>query len=53
MRETTSPFWEKKFFTTDLKMDLPFSKDTYFFAVQSVSETGNESLPVIPAPAGR
>lgn len=53
MRETTSPVWEKKFFTTDLKMDLPYSKDTYFFAVQSVSDTGNESLPVIPAPAGR
>ena len=53
MRETSSPVWEKKFFTTDLKMDLPYSKDTYFFAVQSVSESGNESLPVIPTPAGR
>ena len=53
MRETSSPVWGKKFFTTDLKMDLPYSKDTYFFAVQSVSESGNESLPVIPAPAGR
>src|SRR5678815_3127375 len=41
MRETTSPFWQKKFFTTDLKMDLPYSKDNYFFAVQSVSEDGN------------
>jgi hypothetical protein len=53
MRETTSPVWEKKMFTTDTKMDLSFSKDNYFFAVQSVSEDGNESLPVLPTPAGR
>jgi hypothetical protein len=53
MRETTSPVWEKKFFTTDTKMDLPYSKDNYFFAVQSVSEDGNEGLPVLPSPAGR
>jgi hypothetical protein len=53
MRETTQPVWQKKYFTTDVKMDLPYSKDNYFFAVQSVSEDGNESLPVIPLPAGR
>ena len=53
MRETTSPVWEKKFFTTNIKMDLPYSKDNYFFAVQSVSEDGNEGLPVFPSPAGR
>ena len=53
MRETTSPVWQKKIFTTDTKMDLPYSKDNYFFAVQSVSEDGNEGLPVIPVPAGR
>ena len=53
MRETTSPVWQKKIFTADTKMDLPFSKDNYFFAVQSVSEDGNESLPVVPVPAGR
>lgn len=53
MRETTSPVWQKKYFTTDTKMELPYSKDNYFFAVQSVSEDGNESLPVIPLPAGR
>ncbi|HYM92591.1 MAG TPA: fibronectin type III domain-containing protein, partial [Chitinophagaceae bacterium] len=50
IRETTSAFWQKKFFTTDTRMDLPFSKDDYFFAVQSVSEDGNESLAVIPTP---
>jgi Zn-dependent M28 family amino/carboxypeptidase len=53
MRETTSAFWQKKIFTADSKMDLPYSKDNYFFAVQSVSEEGNESLPVVPSPAGR
>lgn len=53
MRETTSPVWQKKFFTSDTKIELPYSKDNYFFAVQSVSQEGNESLPVIPMPAGR
>lgn len=53
MRETTSAYWQKKIFTTELKIDLPYSKDNYFFAVQSVSEEGNESLPVVPLPAGR
>lgn len=53
MRETTSPFWQKKFFTTQLEYNLPFSKDNYFFAVQSVGETGNESLAVVPGVAGR
>lgn len=49
MRETTSPVWQKKFFTVDTTLTLPYSKDNYFFAVQSVSEPGNESLPVWPA----
>jgi len=53
MRETTSAVWQKKIFTTDVKMDLPYSKDNYFFGVQSVSEDGNESLPVVPLPVGR
>jgi hypothetical protein len=50
MRETTSPVWQKKIFTTEMNVWLPYSKDNYFFAVQSVSETGNESLPVVPLP---
>ncbi|HEY9361918.1 MAG TPA: M20/M25/M40 family metallo-hydrolase [Chitinophagaceae bacterium] len=49
MRETTSPVWQKKIFTTGKQIELPYSKDNYFFAVQSVNETGNESLPVIPS----
>jgi hypothetical protein len=48
MRETTSAFWQKKIFTTEAEITLPYSKDNYFFAVQSVSEQGNESLPVVP-----
>ena len=49
IRETVSPVWQRKIFTKENKMTLPYSKDNYFFAVQSVSETGNESLPVTPA----
>jgi hypothetical protein len=49
MRETSAPVWQKKFFTTDTTISLPYSKDNYFFAVQAVSENGNESLPVVPA----
>ncbi|GAC1525750.1 MAG: M20/M25/M40 family metallo-hydrolase [Sediminibacterium sp.] len=53
MRETTSAFWQKKLFTTETELRLPYSKDNYFFAVQSVNETGNESLPVVPGVVGR
>ena len=49
LRETTSAFWQKKIFTTSTDIRFPYSKDNYFFAVQSVNETGNESLPVVPA----
>src|SRR6202012_3518787 len=48
VRETTSPVWQKKIFTTLTDVKLPYSKDNYFFAVQSVSEGGNEGLPVVP-----
>lgn len=50
VRETTSAFWQRKIFTTETEMRLPYSKDNYFFAVQSVNENGNESLPVVPLP---
>jgi len=53
VRETTSAFWQKKIFTTATEIRLPYSRDNYFFAVQSVSDSGNESLPVIPAVSGR
>lgn len=50
VRETTSAFWQRKIFTTETELRLPYSKDNYFFAVQSVNESGNESLPVVPIP---
>ena len=48
MRETTSALWQKKFYTTSTEITLPYSKDNYFFAVQSVNENGNESLAAVP-----
>ncbi len=53
VRETTSPIWQKKIFTAQNALILPYSKDNYFFAVQSVNDTDNESLPVVPGIAGR
>ncbi len=53
MRETSSPVWEKKFYTTETEINLPYSKDNYFFAVQSVTEDGAESLAVFPSPQTR
>lgn len=53
MRETISPYWEKKFFVTDTTATLNYSKDNYFFAVQSVDADGHESLPIFPKPMGR
>lgn len=49
MRETASPVWQKKIYTSNTSVRLPYSKDNYFFAVQSVSNDGNESLAVIPS----
>ncbi|MDB5025779.1 MAG: Bacterial leucyl aminopeptidase precursor [Mucilaginibacter sp.] len=50
MRESVSPYWEKKFYVTDTHAELAYSKDNYFFAVQSVDAEGHESLPVYPKP---
>lgn len=50
IRETYQPFWEEKFFVRDTRAELPYSKDNYFFAVQSVGEDGNASLCIIPSP---
>lgn len=47
VRETHQPQWEKKIIVKDgHSARLPYSKDNYFFAVQSVDEEGHESLPV-------
>jgi Zn-dependent M28 family amino/carboxypeptidase len=50
IRETATPHWEKAIFVKDLKTEIPYSKDNYFFAVQSVDELGHTSLPVFPIP---
>lgn len=50
MRETTSPFWERKFFVKENNATLAYSKDNYFFGVQSVDADGHESLVIIPKP---
>jgi len=53
MRETWQPLWEKKIHVTGTEVTLPYSKDNYFFAVQSVDAAGHESLAVFPGQARR
>lgn len=53
MRETDQSMWQKKFYTEDLTLTIPYSKDNYFFAVQSVGQEGDESLAVFPQPITR
>ncbi len=53
MRETYQPLWERKIYVEGTSITIPYSKDNYFFAVQSVDENGHESVPVFPAPARR
>jgi Zn-dependent M28 family amino/carboxypeptidase len=50
IRETASSHWEKTFFVQDTKAEIPYSKDNYFFAVQTVDELGHSSLPIFPIP---
>ncbi|UFH45539.1 M20/M25/M40 family metallo-hydrolase [Flavobacterium galactosidilyticum] len=50
IRETSSSHWEKTIFVKDTKIEIPYSKDNFFFAVQSVDALGHSSLPVFPIP---
>ncbi|MES2445878.1 MAG: M20/M25/M40 family metallo-hydrolase [Bacteroidota bacterium] len=50
MRETSSPFWEKKIFVKETSASIAYSKDNYYFGVQSVDDNGHESLVVTPRP---
>lgn len=50
VRETTSPVWEKKIFVNDTSATIPYSKDNYFFGIQSTDADGHESLVVTPKP---
>jgi hypothetical protein len=53
MRETYQPLWEKKIFVTGTEVTVPYSKDNYFFGVQSVDDSGHESIVVFPGQARR
>lgn len=44
IRETTASVWQKKIFTTNLSLRIPYSKDNYLFAVQAVGVHESESL---------
>ncbi|HEX5553491.1 MAG TPA: M28 family metallopeptidase [Chitinophagaceae bacterium] len=48
MRETDAPMWQQKFYTDKTSMTLPYSKDNYFFAIQSAGDSGLLSVPVFP-----
>lgn len=51
MRETSSPVWQTASHVGDVtETTLPYSKDNYLFAVQSVDAAGHASLPVFPTP---
>jgi hypothetical protein len=53
MRETYQPLWEKKIFITGTEVTVSYSKDNYFFGVQSVDASGHESIAVFPGQARR
>ncbi len=53
IRRSSSSNWEKKIFVKGTEATIPYSKDNFLFAVQSVDEQGHESLPVIPLPIFR
>jgi hypothetical protein len=46
VRETDQSTWQTKIRVTGTQVELPFSKDNYFFAVQSADAQGHESLAV-------
>lgn len=53
MRETYQPNWEKKIFVEGNEVTLPYSKDNYFFGIQSVDAQGHESIAVFPGQVRR
>src|SRR5664279_2752513 len=53
MRETIQPLWEKKIFVQGNEATVPYSKDNYFFGIQSVDALGHESISVFPGQAKR
>jgi hypothetical protein len=53
MRETSQPLWERKIFVTGNEVTIPYSKDNYFFGIQSVDSSGHESIAVFPGQAAK
>ena len=51
LRETFQSLWEKKIFVKGNEITLPYSKDNYFFGIQSVDSAGHESIAVFPGQA--
>ena len=50
IRETSDTNWQKSIFVQDTKATIPYSKDNFLFAVQSIDELGHASLPIFPIP---
>jgi len=53
VRETYQAMWERKVFVQATSITLPYSKDNYFFAVQSVDADGHESEIIFPSPTSK
>ncbi|HEX7494441.1 MAG TPA: M20/M25/M40 family metallo-hydrolase, partial [Bacteroidales bacterium] len=51
LRETFQPLWGEKIFAKGNEITLPYSKDNYFFGIQSVDSAGHESIAVFPGQA--
>lgn len=50
-RPTSAPDWEhSQSFGKVTRATLPVSKDNVVFAVESISEAGHKSAPIVPAP---
>lgn len=50
LRETHEPLWQQKMKVQGTSITLPYSKDNYFFGVQSVDAEGHESMVQMPVP---
>ena len=53
IRETDQSVWQKKILVYGTSAKVPYSKDSYFYAVQSADELGRESLPIFAVGAQR
>ncbi len=51
VRETDASQWQRKILVHGTEVRVPYSKDNYFFGVQSVSAAGHESIAVFATAA--